>query len=85
MSAGAVPSTVWPRHKWRVVDTRGAKELQKAARKRGLPIHRLAAETGLPPRALTRWINGEGGPRDVAKLNSALGLKLNRKDFEVSA
>jgi len=86
-TAGAVPAARWPRREMPEPATRGAELLQKAADKMGLSVSALSRHTGIPTRALHRWIVGQHAPRKpgIAMLNATLRLKLTERDFEVRA
>lgn len=87
ISKGAVPADIWPRRPAAEPATRGARVLQATAKKMGLSISQLSRHTGIPQRALHRWMVGQHAPRKpgLALLNSALRLSLKESDFEVAA
>ena len=87
ISMGAIPATLWPRRPVTEPQSKGARVLLSAIERRRMSIMQVARDSGLPVRALHRWVVGDNAPRKsgLAKLNTALGLKLTQRDFEVRA
>lgn len=87
LSQGAVPATLWQRRRPPEPKSRGAALIQKAALSYDGSFAALAADKGLPQRALARWGNNQNTPRkrQLAVLNKALKANLTADDFVVSA